>query len=345
MDENGVPTQEEVDAVAYFVEAATELSNSAFILEEFQLLSFSPAESNGGDDGATFPDPDIVKSALVPFRRMWHQGEPCYFRRVANILYKYHEYTRHFLKPLAFDDDQSLTKLMWLGDSELSPTDVINLWLNTKYHHVGKSQTAGKFTREDFERYENEIGEVKFEFVFLSAVNEVTVFIRNILGCANQFLDSIEKDPSFEITTAAPQEGIVRATPGITHDQLSPEKKVWRLRRRGKFDAVDKLLEMADSSDLSVASVLSANTTLDEMLTDLNIVLESCDDFQAAMETGGLCKMGGSVDPRIWRGDHARRGFVGRHQDGRVFHGEEFMDIVRDQFPGFRDAFLRDPFV
>jgi len=344
MTENEEPTQEEVDAVAYFVEAATELSNSTFIQEEFQSLSFSPVDSNQGQDGATFPDPDVVKSALVPFRRVWHQGEPCYFRRVANILYKHHEYTRYFLRPLAFDDDASLVNQMWLRDCELSPSDVINLWLNTRYHHVGKSKMAGKFTREDFENYENQIGPVRFEFVFLSAVQEVTVFLQNMLKCASQFIETVETKPSFGKLGEQETGPVVRTTPGITTDLLSPEKKIWRLRRRRNYNAIHKLLEMGSVLDVSVVSALEPDSTMEDLIERVGISLVNCDNFQKAMETGGLCKMSGSVDTRIWRGSHFRRGFVGRHDDGRVFYGEEFLDIARDQFSGFRDSFFREPF-
>lgn len=342
MTENEKPTQEEVDAVAFFAEAVTELSNSAFIQEEFQSLSFSPGNSNGSQDGATFPDSDVVKSALVPFRRVWHQGEPCYFRRVANILYKHQEYTRHFLRPLAFDDDTALVNQMWLRECELSPSDVINLWLNTRYHHVGKSKMAGKFTREDFERYEQKIGPVRFEFIFLFAVQEVTVFLQNILKCASLFLESAETNPSFG--KSGVKVIVVRTTPGVTNDLLSPEMKIWRLRRRRNYDAIHKLLEMGSVPDASVVSALEPESTLENLIERVAISLVDCDNFQEAMETGGLCKMSGSVDTRIWRGSHFRRGFVGRHNDGRVFHGEDFLEIARDQFPGFRDSFFRAPF-
>jgi len=104
------PSQPEIDAVAYFVEAVRELRSSPFFVEEYRSLSITmtagePKENIQG----VFPDRNIVRSTLVPFRRVWQQSEPCYHVKVSNILKRYVPKFRAFLNSLAFDGTVSVT--------------------------------------------------------------------------------------------------------------------------------------------------------------------------------------------------------------------------------------------
>lgn len=146
------PSQSDIDAIAYFVEGARELRTSPFFIEEYMSLGISMREGDPMEKvEGRFPDPNVLQSVLVPFRRIWHQSEPCYHARVVNVLKKHMVDCQALLASFRFRNEKSVAKQMpFLRNIDLSPTDVIDLWLNTRYHHVGKSSRNGRFTREDF---------------------------------------------------------------------------------------------------------------------------------------------------------------------------------------------------
>ena len=187
---NDIPEQRKIDAVAHFVEAVRELQLSPFFVEEFQSLSISMKDGDPKENiKAKFPDPNILKGMLVPFRRAWNQNEPCHHAEVINILKQYNPKLRGLLDSFSINGSRAVMQhYPWFKDQPLSLSDVINIWINTKYHHVGKSQRYGKFTRKDFDRFSTNIGPILFEFCFLSALQEVGCALFNIQIYAEAFL-------------------------------------------------------------------------------------------------------------------------------------------------------------
>ena len=102
-EEQHYPSQFEIDAIAHFVEAVRELRKSPFFIEEHRSLSISNWGSKEGPRGQ-FPDPQIIRAALVPFRRVWNQNEFCYYIKVANILRRYIPACRDIITLLLFKD-------------------------------------------------------------------------------------------------------------------------------------------------------------------------------------------------------------------------------------------------
>ena len=135
------PTQPEVDAVAHFVEAARELQQSPFFMEEYRSLNISMCEGDPKEKiQGEFPDPSILRAVLVPFRRVWHKSEPCHYAKVTRILKRHIPEFRWFLDSVAFDGARpAIRHFPWFKDCPLSATEIIDLWLNTRYHHVGRS--------------------------------------------------------------------------------------------------------------------------------------------------------------------------------------------------------------
>ena len=334
---NGTPSQAEIDAVAHFIEAVRELRQSRFFVEEYRSLTISNVE-----ECCRFPDPETLQSILVPFRRVWHQGEPCYHRKVSNILMRYVPEWRDFLEPLLFDDSRSLAwNFEWAKNSGLSPADVINLWLNTRYHHVGKS-ARGQFTREDFDRFKQTIGSVRFEYYFLETIFKIGISFFNILQCAERFLFVLAADghrPSFVIE--ADKGSVQRLTPGFT-PKNTPEHWIWRLRRRRQYEGFNYLLEIIDVSNGTVAELVSVCDTFDTFAAEHGIVFEHTDNFHADVEKMNFTHADGCLDnePAAFRNGRCRRGFVARRENGSLVWGEDYLPVLRDQYLEFRNAFM-----
>ncbi len=197
------PTQEEIDKVAHFVEAIRELRRSPFFIEEYKNLSISAhqVKPKKEDIKGHFPDHNIVEAAIIPFRRVWQKTEPCYYMTITNIIKKYVPEFRNILDSMLPHENKLTIELMpFFRDINLSPLDAIDIWFNTKYLHVGKSSRKGRFNRKDFERNNNQIGSVLFEFFFLMAMYEVGICFFNILQFGEHFLKHFAKDglvPSF----------------------------------------------------------------------------------------------------------------------------------------------------
>ncbi len=230
-----LPTQEQVDAIAHFVEAIRELKQSPFFIEEYSSLTLSMKEGATRDQvSANLSDPSVMRGVLVPFRRIWQQNEPCNFTRVSNTLKKHIPFFRVFIDPLAMDKSQDAVNLFpsWKND-KLSYQDLIDVWLNTRFLHVGSSKKTGKFDRSDFEQLEKQIGMVLFEYYFVVAVWQFGIYFFNILPFAEGFISDLAQRglaPSFSMINNASEIGVRRITPGFTPENETSTHQIWCLR-------------------------------------------------------------------------------------------------------------------
>lgn len=346
---NGTPSQEEIDAVAHFVEAARELKDSPFFKQEYGSLSLSMREDATRDEiKGNFPDQQIIQGAVVPLRRIWHKGEVCYHARVVNILRRYIPAYRSLLTPILFTDERSMAgSFEWTRDCGLTPTQVIDLWLNTRYHHVGRGRPSLP-SRDDFDRFNDSLGPVLFEFYFLQSLFEFGISLFNVLQFTERFLRIAEEkgfSPSFKpVTTRDPR--IQRATPGYTPPTDSKYHRVWCLRRRSDYRGISYLLDIANLSDEMVAGLLNNCDSFVQFASEAGLSLEQTDDFEAARETEDFNAIGGAFDNHFLavRNGRCRRGFVGRRRDSTLVWEEDFVPVVTDQYAAFRAAYLREPF-
>lgn len=188
------PSTEELDGVALYIITARELKSCRFFVEEHHQLSISfrhgdPPEAVQG----RFPDPDTVSAALIPFRKLWMKGEPCFYRHVANTI-KMHCEDLRWLVDFSFCLNSDAPRMVpFLRDVELSTEDVVDMWLNTRYMHVGKARRKGRFSREDFARWERDIGPTLFEYYFhIYANGDISPCVFSPVACGN-ILDIIER--------------------------------------------------------------------------------------------------------------------------------------------------------
>jgi hypothetical protein len=343
------PSQKQVDAIAFFIEAVRELKRSPFFVEEFATLTLSMKEGDSRDQVvAQLPDPNVVRGVLVSFRRVWQQNEPCHFGRISNILKKHLPFFRVFIDPLAVDKTADAVNMFpqW-KNGNLSFEDLINVWLNTRYHHVGSSKECGKFDRADFERLEKEIGEVLFEYYFLWSIWIFGIYFFNILPFAENFLADLALQgvrPSFSMADGNADGRIQRVTPGYTPATETPAHRVWCLRRRRSYEAFNNFLKVADFEDGAVARLVSACDSFDEFSAQSGKVLSHQTAFE--IDTQKCSALSGVIDTHMTavRNRRSRRGLVGKTGKNTILLSGEASAIISEQYLAFRNAFQREPF-
>ena len=74
------PSQDEVDAVAHFVEAVGEMRASPLLRKKYQALTLRSSEIPGfpARVSTDLPDQQTVAAVIVPFRRIWQVSEQCH---------------------------------------------------------------------------------------------------------------------------------------------------------------------------------------------------------------------------------------------------------------------------
>ena len=77
-----------------------------------------------------------------------------------------------------------------MADPEVTPEDIINMWLNCRLMHVGATAAKGTFSRDDYERELARLGEAKFEYLFLTACHRVGFQYINLLQVTEQILST-----------------------------------------------------------------------------------------------------------------------------------------------------------
>jgi hypothetical protein len=244
-------TQEEVDSVAYFIEAATHLKQQNLFSEDEPRTII---KNQGSNPPVLETGPSThLEAAINPFRKIWMSDEPSNFYRVCNILHKssVSNTVKSYIAGIRSNHQN-------LADNQISPfeswtnlkrRDIIELYLYNKVSHSGADKSR-RFTRKDFENHRNTIGKERFEFIFRNAFAGLSICYFNLLRIAKSELIRYEKDyklkPSFAISPPFGHDGeatgsIQRANSLIPPDE-TPEQKVRRILRRKRFDELRNFL-------------------------------------------------------------------------------------------------------
>jgi hypothetical protein len=178
--------QDDFNSLAIFVAVVDELRQEPFFSEDNH-------DKIGGDAVGIFCHPMFLKSAVLPFRKIWMSSERCAFIKpqgngegIRELIYREHPnkillggyrywFYDHF-------DGQLATSfgMAWATETK---REVIDLWLNTQLAHTGpmhfdpnaknnpaKPAKKKQFSLEDFNACDARIGREKFEFLFRSSI-------------------------------------------------------------------------------------------------------------------------------------------------------------------------------
>lgn len=338
-----IPGQDEIDAVAHFCVAARQLRSSPFFTEEYVSLGFSMVDGDVNTIKVKLPDQNVQTAVLVPFRRIWAEGEPCYYLRVSNIVKRYLPRSLSFVEEFVIKKKAPLAPwLHSLPDHGLTFEETIDLWLNTQYMHVGKKARAGKYGREDFERRCNEIGASLFEHHFLVAVQVMGICFFNLLQVGERFLSECEAKgvtPSFE-PPAEDDTKVDRSTPGFTPADKSLAHRVWRLRRRWRHSDMGQFLDLLECSDIEAADMMCRCDSLDGFLALCDIGIAQKTDLLVPKPGKPVRSIFVTDAPGMTR---TPTQIANVRRAGKLLSlGEGALKILRDRYGEFRAALLDD---
>jgi hypothetical protein len=129
--------QDDFDRIALFVAVARELRQEPFMSEDnHDRLSMS--EKSSERPFAQFCHPAFLKSAILPFRRLWLKSERCAFEKVLPLALDNHfdqsavSNYRAFLQQLYFQRLDQPADKEW---AEESTRQILDIWIYTQAIH------------------------------------------------------------------------------------------------------------------------------------------------------------------------------------------------------------------
>lgn len=294
-------TQEDVDAVASFVEAANELDIEPFFGKDEQFTQSGSAEYK---IIYRLGDRFHFRSALISYRRIWMVTEPSHWRSVTGILTQA-EMPASVRQSAAIQlqqIDQFISKPDAYLDNEVVGSKIIDLWLNTVFAHGG---IKGRSKRSDFETMADKYGQGRFEYAFRMLIKwsgEMFQFLSREAG--KPALEFLERDlslrPSFKMGAAFGTkrkevtrngELIIRQASSEHFSEETFEQRFQRILKRMPFDNLHTIIKNIDRTSVEVIKASVAASSLEEFLLRLEGRLEVVPDDAAnpTILTEGFC--------------------------------------------------------
>ena len=358
---NLTPESHDVDSVAHYVQCVRDLKTSPiFTPGQLDLGVNQTQYPNGSKSPNTFrlPDPRVRDAMVIPFRRIWMNGEPSNFDRVAKIIKRYSPELRPYVDDCVREVRQSRTsfpavRFMGLagGDEpEISPEDVIDLWLNCRLAHVGASARKNGFSRSDFECESQRLGAAKFEYLFVLAVFHVGLsyinmvrFCASLLGTWNS--DGLEPSFAFDaINDNGPQRSsngdtIERSTPGLTTVEEDPGNKLTVLRRLSRFTSTNRLLGLLEFDDRVLAALIAKSADLETFLLSTGKTIEIVEEISHGKVTKWATVADDLTDYRLhpWR-----KGAIGLRDNSIIEMSGDAQVVLEAEYNSLRSELLHN---
>jgi hypothetical protein len=336
-------TQEEVDSVAYFIEAATHLKQQNLFNEDEPHTVLKTQGSNPPvlETGSS----SHLEAAIIPFRKIWMQEEPSNFYKIYNILYKSSasDFAKNYIEHIR-------SKHQNLENSQINPFeswtnlkghDIIKLYLYNKVSHSGADKSR-RFTRKDFENHQITIGKERFEFLFHTTFVSFSCCYFNLLQIAKRELVRYEKEfnlkPSFAISLPFGYDGeitdsIQRASSLIPVDE-TPEQKVRRILRRSCFNNLRSILTYLKIYDAEIYKLVSNVSSAQEFIDKLGYSVKQVDTDKIPKKLPWFC---GFLDIST-----DKRGFFAGMENQTLFSAESGMELLNQKLLEFKKALFED---
>jgi len=248
-------SETEFDQLARFIAVTREMKEEPFFSEDNHDTILTVG--GGTKKTAHFGHPAFVKSAILPFRKLWLESEPCRFEKIRTlILDRYGEmpvceftkleaYLSHYFGP----HDASLNGLAPknLRTGKVSTIrDVIELWIHTTGAHTGKAdyikRCPGRFELSDFDEVDRKAGRNEFEWCFrinmlLVAYNSYLHFAQIVAEPIFQYLQSRGYVPKFEVSLA------LKFNPYLEENSRLLKDPFWHLDKETEEQTFDRMLK------------------------------------------------------------------------------------------------------
>lgn len=345
-------TPEEFDSLAIFVAVVEELRREPFFSEDHHDKMVG--------DVAVFCHPMFLKSAVLPFRKIWMESERCAFRKrdgtggIRELVFR--EYPDRALVAAyreRFYDmfDGQLGASFGYGWATETKREVINLWLNTQTAHTGpknhKSKKQWEFDLVDFNARDARIGREKFEFLFRSSIGTVGWYYIEFgealaFPLFRKLRDEQGMKPSFEADMALKYNPYPSPDYKIVFDDV-----FWHLSRETMEETFDRLLGRHRFG--GVRAFLSAvfpkkaeaRTRVSE-LDSLDAILKTSD---AVVLDGGSVPSGGLLcrsSTNTGYGHALERIFFDFYEGRKVRFHDDSRDVLSRSYLEFRACLLEE---
>jgi len=286
-------TKEEFDNLAVFVAVAEELRREPFFSED----NHDHLSGYQNKFHATFSHPAFLKSAVLPFRKIWMPSERCAFRKydgtggIRDLVFEHHPnrklieghrywFYTHFESQLKMPGRN--------GFVQESNRDIIDIWINAQVAHTGKKvgkNPIGKWELKDFDEWATRIGREKFEFLFrtsLQIFGSLYISFAEIL--AIPLFKKLQSEdgmmPGFEAEVALKYNPYPDPRYNITFDDFfwhldreSLEETFDRLLAREKFQGLEHLLRGLFQKKSEAIAVICEFDKMEEMFKGCNVVV------------------------------------------------------------------------
>jgi hypothetical protein len=287
-------TREDFDNLAIFVAVAEELRREPFFSED------NHDHLSGYKDKfcATFSHPVFLKSAILPFRKIWMPTERCAFRKhdgtggIRDLVFLHHPnralvegnrywFYTHF--------EAELQKPGRNGFVQECNQDIIDIWINTQVAHTGKKvgkNRIGKFELKDFDEWATRIGREKFEFLFRTSLQTFgSLYINFAETLAIPLFKKLQLEngmvPGFEAEVALkynpypdPRFNIIFDDFFWHLDRESLEETFDRLLTRQKFQNLKHLMQGLFPNKSEAIAVICEFVNMDEMFKGYNVAIQ-----------------------------------------------------------------------
>ena len=286
--------QPEFDQLATFVAVAEELAMEPFVSDDNHEKLVRLGERSGEQNViAHFCHPMVLKSALLPFRKLWLLSEPCAFERIRDLVFQAYPnqnevsgYRSWFYDIYSRQLDQPASP-EWAKESR---RDILDIWIYTQAVHVGKKdlgkgKIVGRFTLQDFDQWAERIGREKFEYLFRSSLREIaSIYVSFLHELARPLFDFLQREqrmaPGFEAAATLkyspypdPRCSITFDDPFWHLDKESIEETFDRLLARHTYDIIRSFLRAYFGSKPDALAAVCEDAGFSAMLKRTGAVL------------------------------------------------------------------------
>ena len=351
--------QEEFNSLAIFVAVVEELRREPFFSEDNH-------DKLNGNNAATFCHPMFLKSAVLPFRKIWMSSERCAFRKdngegIRDLVYREHPDKRLLggYRYWFYDNyDKELVASFDFGWAQESKQEIIDLWLNTQLAHTGpmnfshkpkpkpkKEPKKKQFSLVDFNACGERIGREKFEFLFRSSVatighTYISFAETLVFPLFKKLRDEQEMKPSFEAEVALKYNPYPDPKYGIRFDDVfwhlnreTVEESFCRLLARQRFSGLRNFLRALFNKVGEAIDHVGKCETLDGLLKEAKVAV-----LTKQPEPGGgfIGRFNANSYPEP--GQRVRTGSFVALADRRILFSDAAQNVLGDVYIQFRAA-------
>lgn len=345
------PMQDDVDAVASYIEACEELDREPFYGPDEKL----GIRHQGKVTTFTLGDRFHFRSALISFRRVWMPSEPSHVQNVAQIIRLSGAQASGFLDYHLQQIKSSEFGPRTFGKLTLTGHRIIELWLNTVFAHGG---IKGKNKRADFEAAVAAGGHAHFEYAFRSLIHSIGIEYRNIskLVAKPTLAHWVKQgfNPSFRIGSAfgikrreLTSEGhvIVRQGSSEFFSEESFEQRFERILHRHIYEELKFLFRQLDMESAALVLAVLRSPSIETLLNASGVEVRLVERMPLELpaqtpelrgSTGVTPRVGGiAADPTKW----TRANFF----EGPVMETDALgMQYLGDSFVHFKNGLVKE---